>query len=80
MAAHIFVRQIPVPRHGSAEVLILMAASPINPSDRGFLQGGHGFLVGEDDGQGFRFFDADEVGGQVNVFLENMTIKKKDDA
>ena len=39
----LFVRQIPVPRPGSGEVLIRMAASPINPSDLGFIEGGHGY-------------------------------------
>jgi len=39
----LFVRQIPVPRPGASEVLIRMAASPINPSDLGFIEGGHGY-------------------------------------
>lgn len=37
------VRQIPVPQPGSGEVLVRMAASPINPSDLGFIKGGYGF-------------------------------------
>jgi len=37
------VRQIPVPQPGPGEVLIRMAASPINPSDLGFIRGGYGF-------------------------------------
>jgi NADPH2:quinone reductase len=37
------VREIPVPRPGSGEVLVRMAASPINPSDLGFIEGGHGY-------------------------------------
>ncbi len=37
------LRQIPVPRPGDGEVLIRMAASPINPSDLGFIEGGHGY-------------------------------------
>ncbi len=37
------VRQVLVPRPGPGEVLIHMAASPINPSDLGFLKGGYGF-------------------------------------
>jgi NADPH:quinone reductase len=37
------VRQIPVPRPGPGDVLIRMAASPINPSDLGFIAGGHGY-------------------------------------
>jgi NADPH:quinone reductase-like Zn-dependent oxidoreductase len=37
------VRKIPVPRPGAGEVLIRMAASPINPSDLGFIEGGHGY-------------------------------------
>jgi NADPH2:quinone reductase len=39
----LFVRQIPVPRPGAGEVLVQMAASPINPSDLGFIEGGHGY-------------------------------------
>jgi NADPH:quinone reductase-like Zn-dependent oxidoreductase len=35
------VRQIPIPRPGPGEVLIRMAASPINPSDLFFLQGNY---------------------------------------
>jgi NADPH2:quinone reductase len=35
------VRQVPVPRPGPGQVLVRMAASPINPSDIGFLSG-HG--------------------------------------
>ncbi len=37
------VRQIPVPRPGPGEVLIRMAASPINPSDLFFLAGNYAF-------------------------------------
>lgn len=37
------VRQIPTPQPGPGEVLIRMAASPINPSDIGFINGGYGF-------------------------------------
>jgi len=37
------LRQIPVPKPGPGEVLIRMAASPINPSDLGFIRGGYGF-------------------------------------
>ena len=37
------IRQIPIPRPGAGEVLIRMAASPINPSDLGFINGGHGY-------------------------------------
>lgn len=39
----LFIRQIPVPRPGPGEVLVRMAASPINPSDLGFIAGGHGY-------------------------------------
>jgi len=35
------VRQIPVPFPGPGQVLVRMAASPINPSDLGFLRGGY---------------------------------------
>jgi NADPH2:quinone reductase len=35
------VRQIPTPRPGPGEVLVRMAAAPINPSDLGFIQGGY---------------------------------------
>ncbi len=34
---------IPIPRPGRGEVLIRMAAAPINPSDLGFLKGSYGF-------------------------------------
>jgi NADPH:quinone reductase-like Zn-dependent oxidoreductase len=37
------LRQIPVPRPGAGEVLIRMAASPINPSDLAFIAGGYGY-------------------------------------
>ena len=37
------VRQIPVPRPGPGEVLIRMAASPINPSDLAFVMGSYAF-------------------------------------
>lgn len=37
------VRQIPVPRPGPGEVLIRLAASPINPSDLFFLAGNYAF-------------------------------------
>jgi NADPH2:quinone reductase len=36
------VRQCPVPRPGPGEVLIRMAAAPINPSDLAFLKGSYG--------------------------------------
>ena len=36
------VGQIPVPQPGPGQVLVRMAASPINPSDLGFLKGGYG--------------------------------------
>ncbi len=38
----ITVCQIPVPQPGPGEVLVRMAASPINPSDLGFINGGYG--------------------------------------
>lgn len=37
------VREIPILMPGPGEVLVRMAASPINPSDLGFLQGGYGY-------------------------------------
>jgi NADPH:quinone reductase-like Zn-dependent oxidoreductase len=37
------VGHIPIPQPGAGEVLIRMAAAPINPSDLGFLQGSYGF-------------------------------------
>ncbi len=40
------VGHIPVPQPGPGQVLIRMAASPINPSDLGFLKGGYGFQKG----------------------------------
>lgn len=36
------VRQIPVPKVGAGQVLIRMAAAPINPSDLGFARGSYG--------------------------------------
>jgi len=39
----LLVRQIPIPRPGPGEVLIRMAASPINPSDLFFLTGNYAF-------------------------------------
>ncbi len=42
-AGPLAIRDIPVPRPGPDEVLIRMAASPINPSDLGFIEGGHGY-------------------------------------
>lgn len=35
--------QIPIPRPGPGQVLVRMAASPINPSDFGFIRGSYGF-------------------------------------
>lgn len=37
------VGQVPIPRPGPGQVLVRMAASPINPSDRGFIRGNYGF-------------------------------------
>ncbi|MEW6403625.1 MAG: zinc-binding dehydrogenase [Chloroflexota bacterium] len=37
------IGKIPVPQPGPAQVLVRMAASPINPSDLGFLSGAYGF-------------------------------------
>jgi len=37
----LLVEELPVPRPGPGEVLIKMAASPINPSDLGLLKGGY---------------------------------------
>lgn len=37
------IGQLPIPTPGPGQVLIRMAASPINPSDLGFLQGSYGF-------------------------------------
>ena len=39
----LMVRQVPVPKPGPGKVLNRMAASPINPSDLGFLKGSYGF-------------------------------------
>ncbi len=36
------VRKIPVPAPGAGEVLVRMAAAPINPSDIGFMKGSYG--------------------------------------
>jgi NADPH:quinone reductase len=35
------VRRIPIPQPGPGQVLVRMAAAPINPSDLGFMQGGY---------------------------------------
>lgn len=37
------VGQIPIPRPGRGQVLVRMAAAPINPSDLGFIKGSYGF-------------------------------------
>lgn len=37
------VGQLPIPSPGPGQVLVRMAATPINPSDLGFLQGSYGF-------------------------------------
>lgn len=37
------VDQIPVPQPGPGQILVRMAASPVNPSDLGFLGGSYGF-------------------------------------
>jgi hypothetical protein len=37
------VEQLPVPKPGADEVLVKVAASPINPSDLAFLEGRYGF-------------------------------------
>lgn len=41
---------------------------------------GAGFGRGEDDGEGFGFFGADDVGGRVNFDLEDMTVEEEDGA
>ncbi|MFW5686098.1 MAG: zinc-binding dehydrogenase, partial [Spirochaetota bacterium] len=40
------VREVPVPSPEAGEVLIRVAASPINPSDLAFMMGGYGFARG----------------------------------
>jgi len=40
----------------------------------------HGFLVGEDNGQGFGFFGADEVGGDLDLFLKDLAVEEEDGA
>jgi NADPH:quinone reductase-like Zn-dependent oxidoreductase len=37
------VGSLPIPRPGPSQVLVRMAAAPINPSDLGFLRGSYGF-------------------------------------
>lgn len=39
----ITVGQLPVPRPGRGQVLVRIAAAPINPSDLGFMRGSYGF-------------------------------------
>jgi NADPH:quinone reductase-like Zn-dependent oxidoreductase len=46
------VREVPVPKPGPGQVLVRMAASPINPSDLGFMLGGYGFKGGLPTGVG----------------------------
>lgn len=41
------VREISVPQPGPGQVLIQMAAAPINPSDIGFIKGSHGVQKGD---------------------------------
>ena len=43
-----------------------------------FADNGHGFLLGEDDGEGLGFFGADDVGGEFDLFFENVTIEEDD--
>lgn len=38
--------QVPIPQPGPGQVLIRMAAAPINPSDLGFVKGSYGFQKG----------------------------------
>lgn len=40
------VREVPVPSPEEGEVVVKMAASPINPSDLAFMMGGYGFARG----------------------------------
>jgi NADPH:quinone reductase-like Zn-dependent oxidoreductase len=47
------VDQIPTPRPGPGQVLIRMAAAPINPSDIGFTKGSYGVLKGSQVIPGF---------------------------
>ena len=37
------VGSLPIPSPGPGQVLVRMAAAPINPSDLGFLRGSYGF-------------------------------------
>ncbi len=46
VGAPLVVRRIPVPQPGPGEVLVKMAAAPINPSDLAFMMGGYGFAQG----------------------------------
>lgn len=39
---------------------------------------GKGFGVGEDRGQGFGFFGADDVGGDVHFHLEDVAVEEED--
>src|SRR5512133_1548991 len=47
------VDQIPTPRPGPGQVLIRMAAAPINPSDIGFTKGSYGVFKGSQVIPGF---------------------------
>jgi NADPH:quinone reductase-like Zn-dependent oxidoreductase len=37
------IGEIPVPQPGPGQVLVRIAAAPVNPSDLGFLRGSYGF-------------------------------------
>lgn len=39
---------------------------------------GEGFLVGEDGGEGFGFFGADDVGGELDVLVEDVAVEEED--
>jgi len=45
-----------------------------------FVDDGHGFLMGEDNGQGFRFFGAEYIRGEGDVYLQDMAIQENDSA
>jgi len=45
-----------------------------------FVDNGHGFLMGEDHGQGFRFFGAEYIRGEGNVYLQDVAIQEDDGA
>ena len=45
-----------------------------------FGDDGHGFLVGEDDGEGLGFFGADGIRGDIHLDVKNVAVEEEDSA